>query len=107
MQDLIRQGDLLFVPLKDWEDVTKYATRVTDGILAKGEATGHHHRVAELEAVEVYRTHQDDVFLRVGPGGVSIEHEEHKPVALPAGDYRMHQAREFDYLAGLGRRVRD
>jgi hypothetical protein len=37
----------------------------------------------------------------------TITHEEHKPVTLAPGLWEIIQAREFDYAANLGRRVRD
>lgn len=110
MLSLIRQGDLLFIPQAD--PIPQYVienkkSRVTDGILAKGEATGHHHRLAEVEAAEVFKVadqttggQERPAFVRVGERGVSIVHEEHGPVTLaPNTTYKIHQAREYDYLA--------
>jgi hypothetical protein len=68
-------------------------------ILAEGEVTGHAHRIPSRSA-KLYRTEQDARFLRVmGPapvaagkrpvGGVTLEHEEHDPVTLPPGNYRV------------------
>jgi hypothetical protein len=103
---VIRQGDLLFVPI---DKIGEYVleNKRTDGIVARGEATGHHHQLAVLEAAELYAVGESR-FLAVGPEGVSITHEEHAPVELqPNTNYEVHQAREFDYLAGLDRRASD
>lgn len=111
----IRQGDLLFVPVDevpayiDQKPLKPLGTR----ILAAGEATGHHHQIAEadVQGVEVYKlgwqgTEPD--YLRVtADGGISIVHEEHYTVHIPAGTYKIHRAREFDYAASVSRQVRD
>lgn len=48
------------------------------------------------------------MYVQVGPNGVSILHEEHKPVTLePNTTYKVHRAREYDYLAAVARTVRD
>lgn len=106
----IRQGDLLFVPIEADKLPTDLKLRKS-GIIAEGEATGHHHRVAELVDAEVF-TSQDwrgeERYVRVGPNGVSIVHEEHGPVQLPPNSlYHVKIAREYDYLSELTRRVVD
>jgi len=105
----IRQGDLLFIPIPaDQAQATlERAKPRTSGIVQEGEATGHHHRVAVLEDAEVLEV-WNGLYVRVGPNGVSIMHEEHGPVRLePNTTYTVHRAREFDYLTELATRVRD
>jgi hypothetical protein len=107
---MIRQGDVLFIPTTDV--IPEYLTergKNDKGIVMEGEATGHHHRIADLEAAEVFRAGwaSEESFVRVGPLGVSIVHEEHAPVQLPAGNYRVKIAREYDYLANAARFSRD
>ena len=107
---MIRQGDLLFVPLEEPPDWLRLEGRKPEpgGIIARGEARGHHHRVATVEDAEVFDVGLNNMFVRVGPNGVSIVHEEHEPVTLaPNTLYRVHRAREFDYLEGLARIVAD
>ncbi len=90
---LYRQGDVLFrrvvaVPKKDRK-------KRKDGVIAYGEATGHTHAVADLEAAEVYDV-GDQCFLSVtAEGGVSIVHQEHGPILLPQGDYQITIQREY------------
>jgi hypothetical protein len=105
---MIRQGDVLFVPTTDaiQEHLFERGKR-EDGVVMEGEATGHHHRIEDLSAAEVFRPGFGDSFVRVGPLGVSIVHEEHAPVQLPAGTYRVKIAREYDYLAQAARYSRD
>jgi hypothetical protein len=106
----IRQGDLLFIPQQEVSEHVlghvKDGTR-KDGVIAKGEATGHHHRLATLEDAQVFQAY-NDVYVKVGPNGVSIVHEEHVSVKLaPEMIYKVNRAREFDYLAANARYVAD
>jgi hypothetical protein len=103
----VRQGDILFVPTEDTINPVK---KLEDGVIAEGEATGHRHRIFEAdlpfcELVEV--DYRGSKMLKVTDHGISIVHDEHKPVTLEPGTYRIHQAREHDYLAGLSRPVWD
>ena len=81
-----RQGDVYFVPVKIPAGAAHRKDH--DGILARGEATGHHHAVARVEEAEVYEI-DNRTFLRVGPNGVSITHQEHSELLLPQGDYEV------------------
>lgn len=106
----IRQGDLLFIPQQETpQHVLDFAIagERNNGVIAEGEATGHHHRVATLEDATVFQAY-NDVYVKVGPNGVSILHEEHGPVKLaPETIYKVNRAREFDYLAANTRFVAD
>jgi len=103
---LIRQGDLMFVPVSSIPEDRK---RRELGIIMEGEVTGHHHRIAEMDAAEVFESGwRNDVFVQVGEKGVSIIHEEHHAVTLePNTTYQVSRAREFDYLTAVTRPVAD
>jgi hypothetical protein len=113
-----RQGDVLFIPMTaeklraalNGPDENRRAP-IKSGIIQAGEVTGHHHRIADLDAAEVFAVQDwngERKYLNVtAEGGVSIVHEEHHTVQLPAGQYRVHIAREFDYLSRHTRQVRD
>jgi hypothetical protein len=104
---VVRQGDLLFVPQSN---VPKYILDHFEeksdaiqkgGVIQEGEATGHHHRVAEIEDAEVLRFTYgtNETYVKVGPNGVAVVHQEHGPVTLaPNTMYRVHRAREYDYV---------
>jgi len=104
----IRQGDLLFIPVQsvcEWANTTD---KRVDGIIREGEATGHHHKLAVLEDAEVFRPSWGDTIVRVSERGVSIVHEEHHTVTLePNTIYKVHVAREYDYLRESMRYTRD
>jgi hypothetical protein len=93
METIYRQGDVLFKKVKALPD-GKSRKRNTGHIL-EGEATGHIHRVAELDRAEVLEFGKEGLFLSVTEAGVSIVHEEHKTISLPAGDYEVVRQREY------------
>lgn len=103
---LIRQGDIMFVPVAATPENRK---KRESGIIMQGEVTGHHHRLADLEAAEVFESGwRNDLFVMVGANGVSIVHEEHRAVTLaPNTTYQVSRAREFDYLTDANRMVAD
>lgn len=93
MKEIYRQGDVLFKKLAK-APAGDRKIRSTGHIL-EGEATGHIHRIAELESATVFEIEQG-LFLNVtAEGGVSIVHEEHDPITLPAGDYEVVRQREY------------
>lgn len=112
MPNVVRQGDLLFVPCSEMP-AESFLKERTNGVIAEGEATGHHHRIAVLEDATVLETArgyraEPEVFLRVGPKGIAIVHEEHKSVTLlPDTLYKVHRAREYDYLHNVSFAARD
>jgi hypothetical protein len=105
---MIRQGDILFVPVN--EQATQHLKKQGDGIIAEGEATGHHHRVAtdDLPNAQLFKHWRgvDGAILVVG-NEIRVVHEEHHTVVLPPATYRIHQAREYDYFSRLSVPVRD
>tara|TARA_Y100001978_G_C23554467_1_gene366179 strand:- start:116 stop:457 length:342 start_codon:yes stop_codon:yes gene_type:complete len=90
-----RQGDVLLVKL-DLEKIPDGATReaVDDRVvLAYGEVTGHAHAIDPLCA-SLYRW-QNDRLLEANAGAVLV-HEEHSPITLEPGFYRVIQQREYE-----------
>jgi len=94
-----RQGDVLLVPCdkipaEAHEEVSENG-RV---ILARGERTGHSHTMT-AERVSYFRedgSGSGGAFIRVtGLGPVALMHEEHAPLSIPPGDYRVIQQREY------------
>lgn len=58
-------------------------------ILAQGEATGHHHAIAEKTATLLIDPETGDRFLIVSETGAVLAHEEHAAHTLPAGTYQV------------------
>jgi hypothetical protein len=89
---IYRQGDVLIRRIPSLPK-QKAQQRLTV-ILAYGEVTGHAHRIEDLTKAEVLEAGAG-LYLRVGPEGVRIIHEEHAPVSLPVGDYQIEIQREY------------
>lgn len=73
-------------------------------IVAYGEVTGHCHEVIG-EGVEVYE--ENGTLYVSAPHGGRIQHEEHKPIDLPPGNYEIGIVREYDHFAEEARNVAD
>ena len=73
--------------------VPEGARRRPDLILAHGEVTGHTHRVQPREAATLFELNSQ-LFLRVH-ATATVVHEEHKPITLPPGTYRVWRQREY------------
>ena len=92
---MYRQGDVLFVPVSKIPKGKKRDPRKGESaVLVEGETTGHAHRCAVLDAVEVLDC-GEGLYLQVGAEGVSIVHEEHAPIILPKGGYKVRRQREY------------
>jgi hypothetical protein len=103
MQGLIRQGDVLLVPVTTIppgiEPVGREHGRV---ILAHGEVTGHHHSIASPDVTLVSRREADDlhVWLSVtAPEPVELEHPEHATLLVPPGLWEVRRQREYSPAA--------
>jgi hypothetical protein len=106
---LYRHGDVLFEKIDQIPDM-HFGEKSADeksGIVQRGESTGHAHLVADMETagVELFSSWRER-FLRAEREFV-LTHQEHKPLALPAGNYRIRIAKEFDYLQHAARMVVD
>jgi hypothetical protein len=105
MDRLCAQGDILIERVDNAEVTGRVIERVMHGavIIAAGEATGHHHRV--FGSVTLYR---DDALARDIPAGLYVghlhvtnasarlQHEEHAPIALAEGTYRIRRQRQLE-----------
>jgi hypothetical protein len=94
-----RQGDIYFVKLDKEIDSAK-GTPVKNGIIAKGETTGHAHRVSpsSIAAGALLSLVGRSMYFRSPEAGATIVHDEHRPIELPAGSYAVVPQREFDGL---------
>ena len=101
MKKYYQQGDVLFFPC---DEVKGKETK--DGILVEGEASGHYHRVAVAEA-KVYEENGVKYVQSSNPSGITVTHEEHNPVTLPPGKYRIGIVKEYDHFAEEAKNVMD
>lgn len=98
---LYRHGDVLVEEVKS---IPKGAVKRTHLVLAEGEMTGHAHRIAEPGSAEVYQD-EASMYLRVLAWSATLIHQEHGPIPLPRGEYRVWRQRE--YSPGEIRIIRD
>ena len=105
MTRLCAQGDILIERVNDTAVSGQVIEAVDEGaaIIAEGEATGHHHRL--LGSVTTYR---DDALARDIPSGLYVAHvkvsgqtarlvhEEHAPIMLDRGTYRVRRQRQLE-----------
>ena len=93
MARMIRQGDVLYVPVQKIPEGAKLEDTKT---VAYGEVTGHHHTMVELDTKSkalVY-TLEDQMFAKV-EGDVVITHQEHDQLAVEEGLYEIRIQREY------------
>jgi hypothetical protein len=88
---LYRHGDLL---VQTADDIPSDARLLQHLVLAEGELTGHSHRIAEKEAAELYQS-TGQLFVRVTASKATLVHQEHGPIELPHGCFRVWRQREY------------
>ena len=88
---IFRHGDLLITPV---DDVPVGGRKKSDSILARGEATGHAHRVESREAVELWEF-ENELYFRLGSAGGEVVHEEHATIRLEPGNYKVWKQRQY------------
>lgn len=94
-----RQGDIYFVKLGS-EPTLEEAKPIKTGVIARGEETGHMHRVSPSSLVDgaLLTMLGPSMYLRSPEAGATIVHEEHGTIQLPAGIYAVVNQQEFDGL---------
>jgi hypothetical protein len=106
MTEMFAQGDLLLERVADVTPSGTMTAQNPDGaamVLAEGEATGHRHAI--WERATLFR---DDALARDIPAGLYVghvridapsarlTHDEHAPLILPRGTYRVRRQRELE-----------
>ena len=87
-----RHGDVF---LQTVEAVPEGVHKLPHVTLARGEATGHCHRVRERDAAELFAAPGGDLYLRVTGRKATLVHEEHAAIELGPGVYRSWIQREY------------
>lgn len=117
-----QQGDVLLTKIDESEEKDTIRHRqlkkdiMNKVVIRYGEATGHHHRfelkdlIPGTEVAAYGRNYSDsdrvDV-IKVDGGEATMIHEEHNPINIPPGMYKVTQVREFDHLSMTTRMVID
>ena len=94
MGEQVRQGDVFFAPIEKLPKgvVLEKGRR----IVAEGDATGHHHKLAEIDTdsrAEIFSL-EDELFVKV-QGSVVVNHQEHSTLAVDEGLYQIRIEREY------------
>ena len=91
---IYRQGDVLF---KEVKNVPGGGRVRRSGHILEGEVTGHIHRIEQKHLGEANVLDCGaGLFMTVSAeGGVSIVHEDHNTLVLPAGNYEIVRQREY------------
>ncbi len=89
---MFRQGDVLLVRVTEMPPGRPVEPECGRLVLARGEATGHHHSVAGMDGELVDAA--EGVFLRI-MAPTPLEHQEHAPITLQPGIYRVFRQREY------------
>jgi hypothetical protein len=86
-----RHGDVM---IASTESIPAIAKLRPDVILARGEITGHAHRIESPSSAELWEL-DGQLYIKVVADSARIVHEEHKPITLARGLYRVWQQREY------------
>lgn len=91
-----RQGDILLVPCEEIPvGLPVEPAEQERVVLARGETTGHAHTMP-ADRVSYFR--EDGTgrgYIRVHGGAAELTHEEHSPLSIDPGNYRLIQQREY------------
>jgi hypothetical protein len=91
---MYRQGDVLLVPCDRIPQQVKPVRRDRGRVvLAYGEVTGHAHAF-NSKFVHLFAGDGNRRYLRVESPIAELRHEEHAPISVPQGDYRVMEQRE-------------
>jgi len=91
MANQFRHGDVL---IEEVEGLPSVREKLQHTILAHGEVTGHCHRIREADVADLYAAERGFV-LHVRGECATVVHEEHGPISLPGGYYRVWRQREY------------
>ena len=89
---IYRQGDVLIQRIdQEPHGLTPVARDAGRIVLAYGEATGHAHAILDRDCALLTADvlTETERILRVGTGGATVVHEEHGPIVLEPGVYRV------------------
>ncbi len=96
---LWRQGDVFIETVKAIPEAARQ-TPLPHGVLVHGEITGHSHHIEDLRKAPLFAgATPAEVYIEVTSDIARIVHEEHGPIPLPQGLYRVWRQREYSPAA--------
>jgi hypothetical protein len=97
----LQQGDVI-LELVDYEIKGKKLNHLT---LAEGESTGHSHQL--VNGLGQLIMMDKIMHLQVFSETALLKHEEHKPISIPKGNWKIKIVREYDPFEKEIRRIAD
>lgn len=92
---MYRQGDVLLERIEKLPNGVKHQKVKGEIVLAYGEATGHHHAIKKGK-VRLYKDPKTQAsYVEVAEAIAALTHEEHKPILLEPGVYKVGIQREY------------
>ncbi len=88
---LYRHGDVMIQRI---DRLPSQVQQQVGAILADGEATGHRHRFAQPNLVQLWERN-GTLYLEVKAASAALVHEEHHQIDIPQGFYRYWKQREY------------
>ena len=88
---LFRHGDVL---IETVSCIPSGAKRLGHRTLAHGELAGHSHQIREKDQVALWQA-AGELFLEIGAAHATVIHQEHAPIEIPQGTYRVWRQREY------------
>ena len=88
---LYRHGDVLIQKVRK---IPAAAKKMKSLVLAEGEVTGHSHRITDAPNATMHRLHEIR-YLTITDIPSTVTHEEHGPIELPKGIYKVWRQREY------------
>lgn len=102
----LQQGDVTFERISQLPAGARTVPPTTRGyVLAEGEATGHAHVIDPATVLEM-REKDGVLYARISESTQAL-HEEHRPVNLAPGLWRIGRVQEYDHFAEEARNVAD
>jgi len=90
-----QQGDVLFFLEEELPENLERKVFKGAVVFAEGESTGHAHTTAVDSFIETYTDADENLWANLLKPKV-VQHQEHAPVTLPPGTYRVGIVREPD-----------
>lgn len=95
---VFRQGDVIIRAVSEIPKTAKRQKCKGKVILALGEVTGHHHRIELADYPKVHQFTDEETkatYIEVAEALAALVHEEHAPISIPKGRYRVTIQREY------------
>lgn len=102
--EYMQQGDVI---IEKVDNIPSNSKTVKTEILVHGEV-GHAHKIAsvDLSNVDVFVAEDGTLYCQ-SIREFTVVHEEHKPITLPGGKYKVRRVLEYDHFLEETKRVMD